>query len=146
MSTTGDSAIARGDAVARYRAASEANDIGTLIGALSDDIEVVSPISGRMVFRGREDVRIVFAAVYSSLSGLRWRGEMGDDRVRTLIGDARIGPLALGDVTIVHLDDDGRIRRLSPHVRPWLALSAFALALAPRVARHPSLILRALRG
>jgi len=41
------------DAVARYRAASEANDIGALLETLAPDVELVSPLSGRLVFRGR---------------------------------------------------------------------------------------------
>ena len=39
----------RMDAVARYRDASERNDIDSLLETLTDDAELVSPISGRMV-------------------------------------------------------------------------------------------------
>jgi hypothetical protein len=41
---------------------------------------------------------------------------------------------------------DGRIRRISPHLRPWLALTLFALVLGPQAARRPGMIRRALRG
>lgn len=37
---------------------------------------------------------------------------------------------------VVELAPDGRIRKVSPHLRPWLAL--FALVLGPKVARHPT--------
>jgi hypothetical protein len=90
------------DAVARYRAASEANDIDATMAVLAPDAELVSPISGRLVFRGRDDLRVLLTA-------------------------------------------DGRIRRITPHLRPWAALTLLALRLAVKVARHPGLVRRALR-
>jgi len=133
------------DAIARYRAASEANDIEALLATLTPDAEVISPISGRMVFRGREDLRILLAAVYGSLTGLRWRHELGDGSTRVLTGDMKIGPIRMTDAMVFELTDDGRIRSVAPHLRPWLALTLFALVLGPKVARHPGVVLRASR-
>jgi hypothetical protein len=133
------------DAVARYRAASEANDVEGLLDTLAPDAEVVSPISGRMVFRGREDLRVLLGAVYGGITGLRWHEEVGDGPVRVVVGDAGVGPIQLGDAMVFELAADGRIQRISPHIRPWLALTFLALKLAPTVARHPGLVRRALR-
>ena len=133
------------DAVLRYSRASEANDIEGLMETLSPDAELVSPISGRLVFRGTDDLRVLLTAVYGSLTGLRWREEVGDASVRVVIGDGKIGPLKLGDAMVFDLADDGRIRRIRPHLRPWLALTMLAIKLGPKVARHPGLVLRALR-
>ena len=66
---------------------------------LVPDVELVWPISGRMVFRGKDDLRVLATAVYSSLTGLRWRKEVGDDTMRVVIGDANVGPLKIGDAT-----------------------------------------------
>jgi hypothetical protein len=49
--------------VLRYRQASEADDIDGLMSTLAPDMELVSPISGRMVFRGQDDLRIPLSAV-----------------------------------------------------------------------------------
>ena len=106
------------DAIARYRAATEANDIEAVMTTLAPDAELVSPISGRMVFRGREDLRILLTAVYGSMTGLRWREEVGEGPVRVLIGDTELGPLTLGDAMVLELAEDGRIRRIGPHLRP----------------------------
>ncbi len=133
------------DAIARYRAASEANDINGIMDTLSPDAELVSPISGRMVFRGEHDLRVLLAAVYGSLNGLRWRDEVGDGPVRVLTGTAKVGPVRLGDAMVFELADDGRIKRISPHLRPWLALTLLALMLGPKVGRHPGIVRRALR-
>jgi hypothetical protein len=133
------------DALDRYLAASSANDIDALMGTLAPDAEVFSPISGRMVFRGHDDLRVLLGAVYGSLNGLRWGEAIGEGPARVVVGDAGIGPVRLGDAMVFELADDGRIKSIRPHLRPWLALTLFALVLGPKVARHPGIVLRALR-
>lgn len=133
------------DAVARYRAASEANDVEGILATLTPDAELVSPISGRMVFRGQEDLRVLITAVYGSMTGLRWRQEVGDDSVCVITGDSAVGPLTLGDAMVLELAADGRIARIRPHLRPWLALTLLALKLGPKAGRHPGVVRRALR-
>lgn len=61
-----------------------------------------------------------------------------------VLGEARIGPVRLTDAMVFHLDGDGRIRRISPHLRPWLALTLFAAVLGPKVAPHKGVVRRAL--
>jgi hypothetical protein len=134
------------DPIARYRTATEANDIDAIMATLTPDVEVVSPISGRMVFRGQDDVRVLFAAVYGTLKGLRWSRTMGEGEHRVAVGSARIGPVKMTDAMVFELAADGRIRKISPHLRPWLALTLFALALGPKVARRPGVVRRALSG
>jgi hypothetical protein len=132
------------DALARYRTASEAADIDAVMDAVADDVEVVSPISGRMVFRGRDDVRHLLAAVYRTVRDLRWTDEGGGGERRFLYGEMRVGPLRMTDAMVIDLDGDGRIRRISPHLRPWLGLTLFAAILGPKVARRPGVMRRAL--
>jgi hypothetical protein len=126
--------------------ASEANDIDALLASLAPDVELVSPLSGRLVFRGHEDLRILLGAVYGAMSGLRWREEVGDGALRVVMGDGRIGPFELADAMVCELDQDGLIRRVRPYLRPWLGLTFLALALGPKLARHPGVIVRAARG
>jgi hypothetical protein len=133
------------DAVQRYMSATEAGDTAGLTDVLAPDVEVVSPISGRMVFRGEEDVRYLLDAVYGSLSGLRWEWAIGEGERRVAFARARIGPVWMTDAMVFELAPDGRIRRIGPHLRPWVALTLFALVLGPQVARRPGLIRRALR-
>jgi len=89
--------------------ATEANHIDGILETLAPDVELISPISGRMVFRGKDDIRVLTTAVYGSLSGLRWREEVGDGPVRVLIGDAELGPLFGGRCSA--LDGIARRRR-----------------------------------
>jgi SnoaL-like protein len=134
------------DAVRSYREASERNDIEALLATLAPDAELVSPISGRMVIRGLADLRILLSAVYGTLVELRWHSEVGDGPTRVVIGRGFLGPVAIDDAMVFELAPDGRIQRIRPHLRPWLALTLFALLLAPKIARHPGVVLRALRA
>jgi hypothetical protein len=133
------------DPLSRYLAATEAGDVDGFMATLTPDVEVVSPISGRMVFRGEADVRVLLAAVYGTLSGLRWTRTVGDGTSRVAVGEARVAGIGMTDAMVFDLAADGRIQRISPHLRPWLALTLFALVLGPKVARHPGIVRRALR-
>jgi hypothetical protein len=133
------------DTVGDYRSASEANDIAELMEALAPDAELVSPLSGHMVFRGRNDLRVLLTAVYGSVTDLRWQEEIGEGAVRVVTGDCRIAGLRLGDAMVLELGTDGRIERIRPHLRPWLSLSVFALVLAAKLSAHPGVIWRAIR-
>ena len=131
------------ETVSRYRTASEAGDLAGMVATLTPDVELVSPISGRLVFRGVADVRTVLAAVLASIRGMHWTRETAGDGIRVVYGEARVAGLRLTDAMVLELSDDGRIRRITPHLRPWLALTALALHLGIRLARHPMLFRRA---
>ena len=65
--------------------------------------------------------------------------------MRVVIGDAAVGPVKLADAMVFELAEDGRIRRIRPHLRPWLALTFLALKLGPKLVRQPGLVRRALK-
>jgi hypothetical protein len=133
-------------AVTRYCEASIANDIDGLLDTLGPDAELVSPLSGRMVFRGRDDLRVLLGGVYGALNDWRWGPQAGDGDTRFVIGRGRVAGLPLDDAMVFELGDDGHIRRVRPHLRPWLGTTVFALVLGTKMARHPGVIWRALRG
>lgn len=133
------------DAVTRYRTASEANDIDAVMATLAPDVEVVSPISGRMVFRGLDDVRVLLSAVYGSLGNLRWGEPVGEGERRVLVGEMTVMGVGMTDAMVFDLAPDGQIRRIAPHLRPWLALTLLAALLGPKVGRRPGIVRRALR-
>jgi len=133
------------DAVATFCAATRANDVDRIVSALAPDAELLSPLSGRMVFRGRDDLRVLLGAVYGGLSGLTWREVIVEGATRVAISDARIAGVTITDAMVLELDDAGLIVRIRPHLRPWLAITLFALLLGPKIARHPGVVRRALR-
>jgi SnoaL-like domain len=133
------------DAVATFLDATRLNDIDRIVGTLAPDVELHSPLSGRMVFRGRDDLRVLLGAVYGGLSNLVWREVIGDGATRVAVSDARVAGVTITDAMVLELDDAGLIVRIRPHLRPWLAITLFALLLGPKIARHPGVLRRALR-
>ena len=133
------------DAVATFLEATRANDVDHMISALAADAELVSPLSGRMVFRGHDDLRVLLGAVYGGLTDLTWQEVIGEGSTRGAVSTARVAGLTITDAMVLDLDDAGQIRRIRPHLRPWLAITLFALLLGPKIARHPGVARRALR-
>jgi len=110
----------------------------------ASDVELPSPLFGRITFKG-DDVRAILTAVYSILRGLGWETPVGDGAVRLAVAHATILGLRIDDAMVFELDQQGKIRRIRPHLRPLVATALFALILGPRVATKPLMILRALR-
>lgn len=133
------------DIIARFCAATEAGDIDALIETLSADAELVSPLIGSAVFQGHDDLRVLFAALLPTLSGLAWRHVVSGDGTAVAVAEARVVGVRIGDAMLIEQTPDGHIRRLTPHVRPWLGLTLLAIILGPRLVRHPSVIRRAFR-
>jgi hypothetical protein len=141
-----DRAASSQDPVSRYCAAALANDMDALAATLADDVELPSPLSGRLVFRGREDLRFLLAGVYDTLTDVRWEEPVGGGRERLAICRSKVAGMRIDDAMVFELDDTGSIRRIRPHLRPWLATTVFALMLGPKVARRPAVLLRALKA
>jgi SnoaL-like domain len=133
------------DAVATFCDATRVRDVDRMMSALAPDAELVSPLSGRMVFRGHDDLRALLAAVYGGLRKLEWQEVIGEGSTRVAMSTARVAGVTITDAMVVDLDDAGRIRRIRPHLRPWLAVTLFALLLGPQIARRPGAVRRALR-
>ena len=117
-----------------------------LAATLSPQVELVSPLSARMVFRGADDVKLLATQVYGAMRGLRWSEQFGAGDRRVVISEGWIGPFRLTDAMALDLGADGRIVRIRPHLRPWLATTYFALVLGPKLAPHVGVLARALRG
>lgn len=131
--------------MASYCAASEAGDMDALAATFAPDVELTSPIIGSAVFKGAADVRAVLTAVYGLLGKVVWEPPIGTGRERVAVAHTTVVGLRIDDAMHFELDDEGRIERIRPHLRPLLAVTVFALLIGPRVAIHPGLVLRALR-
>jgi hypothetical protein len=132
-------------AVDRYLAAAQSNDIDALVETLADDPELISPLSGRMVFRGRDDLRVLLRVVYGSLRDVSWQAPVRDGDRCVVLGESRVGLANRYDVTVFELAVDGRIQRIRPFVRPWLGLTVDALVVGPKMAPHLGVVWRSLR-
>ncbi|WP_454788875.1 nuclear transport factor 2 family protein [Mycolicibacterium lutetiense] len=133
------------DSITVFCEATRANDIDRLMTAFAPDAELVSPLSGQMVFRGHDDLRALLTAVYGGLRELDWQETIGEGPTRVAVSEGRIAGVTITDALVFELDGNGQIRRLRPHLRPLLATTVFTLLLGPKLARRPGLLRRALR-
>src|SRR5919201_1750563 len=97
------------DAVATFLEATKACDIDRIVSTLAPEAELLSPLFGRMVFRGRDDLRVLLGAVYGGLSGLVWREVIGGGTTRVAVSDARIAGVTITDAMVLELNDAGQI-------------------------------------
>lgn len=123
-----DSSVAD-DAVRRFLAAVAAGDADAVVATMTLDAQMITPLSGRAVIRGHSDLRIVFGALLPALSkNLRWQSRFGPNEagVTIAIADTRLAGVHVQDAMLIEQGADGRICRVTPHVRPLLgrALSA----------------------
>lgn len=115
-----------------------------LAATFAADVQLLSPLSGHLLFRGREDVRFLLGCVYDTIGHVRWEEPIGEGSTRLAVAEARVGGLRIDDAMLFQLDADGLIRGIRPHLRPWLATTLFALLVGPKVARRPGVLWRAL--
>ncbi|TMR19090.1 nuclear transport factor 2 family protein [Nonomuraea turkmeniaca] len=118
-----------------YREAGEAHDLDALMATLADDVVFRSPLSATASFRGRTQVRELFAVVLDALSELRYQSDLGDERTRMLTATARLGRQELHEATLLSLGEDGLVEEITMWVRPLPALTALMAALGPGLAR-----------
>lgn len=130
--------------VSAFCAASEAYDVDGMVATLAPGAELVSPLSERLVFRGRDDLRVLLAVTYGSLHALNWTDELGDGAVRVAVSEGNIARIRFTDAMVFELDGDGQIRRLRPHLRPLPAVIMFAAVLGLKLIRHFGVVRRAL--
>ncbi|MFI7701424.1 nuclear transport factor 2 family protein [Nonomuraea sp. NPDC049480] len=121
--------------VRAYREAGEAHDLDALMATLADDVIFRSPLSARASFRGKEQVRELWSAVFDVLSGMRYQSDVGDERTRMLTATARLGRQELHEAAMLAVDDDGLVKEITMWIRPLPALTALMAALGPGLAR-----------
>ncbi|MDQ3957685.1 MAG: nuclear transport factor 2 family protein [Actinomycetota bacterium] len=124
------------DVTARYRRAVEANDVEAVLLTLAPDVVVHSPISDRVSFRGRDEMRDLFRAVFASVDGIHYFADVGDSRTRALFYRATVGGEPVEEATRLRLDDDQLVEEITLFFRPLPGLTALTAALAPRIARR----------
>jgi len=118
--------------------AMEAKDPARVAACCHPDVVLRSPISRRVVFRGRETVRELLGVVYGEVGPVAVHEVVGDGDVRALLVASSVRGVPLDEVMVVRLGDDGLVHSWTLYVRAMPQLVAFAAALAPPLARRRS--------
>lgn len=119
---------------ARYRSAGEAHDIDGVLDTLAADVVLRSPISGRVSFRGRDEVRGLLDSVFATITDIRYFADIGDDRTRALFYRGNVDGQPVEEAARIELNADGQISEITLFFRPLPGLAALTAALVPRLA------------
>lgn len=120
----------------RFREAGEAGDLDGILATLAPDATLRSPITMTADFRGTDELRRLFEAVFQTISDIDYFEDIGDAETRALFYRGRIGSQPLEETLLVRLDGEARIRELTIFVRPLPGLTAMLDGLGPKLARH----------
>ena len=70
--------------IAEYRQAGEHRDAERAIACLAANVTLISPLTARFTFDGRDQVANVIRSGFDVISQIRYHTEVGDDRTRAL--------------------------------------------------------------
>jgi SnoaL-like protein len=115
-----------------FQKAASTKDIELAMSTLADDVVVRSPLTDRITFDGKEDVRRLFETAYEKFDGLEYHTVIGG---RVLIGGATANGQPFEETLVLNLDDNGKIDEITLFIRPLPGLTAVMAALGPTLAR-----------
>jgi hypothetical protein len=122
------------DTIARWRAAGEAGDADAAVATMSSEVELISPLTDRFRFHGREQLRDLLTAAFTTIADIRYHTELGDEQTRSLFYYGRIGDDDFEEAQLIRLDDAGLIRQITLFGRPLPAVTGLMRALGPKLA------------
>lgn len=119
--------------IADFQKAARHKDIDLAMSTLADGVVLHSPLTDRITFDGKEDVRSLFEAAYETFEGLEYHTVIGG---RVLVGTATVNGQPFEETLVMHVDEDGRFDEITLFIRPLPGLTAVLAALGPSLARR----------
>lgn len=121
-----------------FPAAVVAGDLDAIVDLLAPDVVVISPITSRFRFEGRDQVADLFSAVLDTFADITVFEQCGTGDRRAVAWRARIGKHQVEGTDLLRLDEQGKVREIRLFLRPLPGLAAAAATLGPRLARRHS--------
>ncbi len=119
-----------------WRSAGERGDARAAAACLAPDADLISPLTDRLRFHGRDEMETVLEAAFAVISDLRFHTELGDGDSWALFYFARVADREFEEAQLLRLDGDGLIRELTLFGRPLPALTGLMSRLGPELARR----------
>ena len=124
-----------GEVHERFRKAVESADLEGMLGSLSDDAVLHSPVSFKP-FEGREAIRPLFAILLEVFEGFRYTDELdAADGTHALIFECTVDGRDVQGLDLMRVDDTGQINDFTVMVRPRSAVEALMGAVGSRLAK-----------
>jgi hypothetical protein len=136
--TTPGQAAGQSDVGTRLLQAMEAHDLDAMIATLAPNVVLNSPITGRVVFRGHEEMRELMEVHFATVKDIRYFADVGDARTRAQFYRANVNGQQVEAATRIEVNEQAQISEITIYYRPLPGLTALAAALGPPVveARH----------
>jgi hypothetical protein len=122
--------------IAQWKDAGERADSAAAMACLSEDVELVSPLTAQFRFKGIEQMQDVIVSAFEVITGIKYHTDVGDGDTRALFYTAQIRGIDFEEAQLLRLDPEGRIRELTLFGRPLPALTAMMAGMGPRLIRR----------
>jgi ketosteroid isomerase-like protein len=120
------------------RAAMEAGDLAAVTGSFAPDAVLRSPLTGQLVFTGRDQIAAVTQVILEVFQDFRYTDELRSGDTAVLIARARVGGQDLETAEHLRLGPDGKITEATVFFRPLPAATAALHLIAAGLGRRKS--------
>jgi SnoaL-like domain len=120
------------------RAAMERRDIRAVADAFAAEAEFHSPLTGRLTFKGREQIAAIAGIVLDEFENFRYTDEIMGDEGGFLVGQARVDGMQIEFVDHLRFGGDGRIAEMTVFFRPLPAAAAALRRIGARLGSRKS--------
>lgn len=124
------------DTIRAWAEADRRLDLATMGRQLAPDVVLVSPLTDRFRFVGPEQVMAVFASAFALLDDIEIAGVTGAGQDWVLHGTNTLEGANLEEIQWLHLDEEGRIDRITLFIRPAPALLGLFARIGPQLVRR----------
>lgn len=121
-----------------FPAAVVAGDLAAITDTITEDVVLISPITSRLRFEGRDEVTELMSVVLETFEDIQVFEEFGAGDRRAVAWRAHIGDQGMEGTDILLLNEEGKVREIRLFIRPLPGLATATAALASRLARRRS--------
>jgi hypothetical protein len=130
--------IAGVSAGSSMRAAMERRDTRAVVDAFAADAEFHSPLTGKLTFKGHEQIAALADIILDVFEDFRYTDEIMGDEDGFLVGRAKVDGLEIEFVDHLRFDRDGRIAEITVFFRPLPAAATALRRIGARLGRRKS--------
>lgn len=120
------------------RLAMEARDLPAIVDAFAPDAEFRSPFTGKLSFRGREQIAALARVILEVFEDFHYTAELRGESAGFLVARARVDGQEIEMVDHMRLGPDGRIQQFTVFARPLPASAAALRLIGARLGRRRS--------
>lgn len=126
----------RDESIDRWIHAGETLDVAEAVSVLGDDVRLISPITDRFAFIGRERVATLLTVAFEAVESIRYTDRIVGTDTAALFYEGRVDGVEIGEAQRLRFDDTGRITEITLFVRPLPGLTRLMRRLGPELARR----------